>query len=169
MKLPNRSLAGKFTICTSLVLLITIFCFAYINIESLTGVFLKEAQDDVETLSEIILYTTHLQMLEDNRDIVYKMMDDVSAHEKIERIRLFDDKGTIRYSSHRNEVGRSFNQSTTKCLDCHCETIKETFPPMANSRRVIQRLQRRGDPQRGDSDLQSAGLLHGRLPCPSGE
>jgi two-component system NtrC family sensor kinase len=138
VKVPFRSLAGKFTICTSLVLLITIFCFAYINIESLTGVFLKEAQDDVETLSEIILYTTHLQMLEDNRDIVYKMMDDVSAHEKIERIRLFDDRGTIRYSSHRNEIGRSFNQSTSKCLDCHCENIKDTFPPMANSRRVIR-------------------------------
>ena len=48
--MPYRSLAGKFTICTSLVLLVTIACFAYINIESLTTVFLKEAQDDVETL-----------------------------------------------------------------------------------------------------------------------
>ncbi len=137
MKLPYKSLAGKFTICTSLVLLVTIFCFAYINIESLTGVFLKEAQDDVETLSEIILYTTHLQMLEDKRDIVYKMMDDVSKHEKIERIRLFDDRGTIRYSSHRNEIGRSFDQTTTECLDCHCEAIRDTFPPMADRRRVI--------------------------------
>jgi len=137
VKLPYKSLAGKFTIYTSLVLLVTIFCFAYINVESLTGVFLREAQDDVETLSEIILHTTHLQMLEDKRDIVYKMMDDVSEHEKIERIRLFDDRGTIRYSSHRNEIGRSFNQTTTKCLDCHCEAIKDTFPPMSNSRRVI--------------------------------
>ena len=137
MKLPYRSLAGKFTVCTSLVLLVTITFFAYINIESLKGVFLKEAQDDVETLSEIILHTTHLQMLEDNRDIVYKMMDDVSKHEKIERIRLFDDRGTIRYSTHRNEIGRYAKQSTQDCLNCHCEAINETFPPMANSRRMI--------------------------------
>jgi two-component system NtrC family sensor kinase len=137
VKLPYKTLAGKFTIYTSMVLLVTIFCFAYVNIQSLTGVFLKEAQDDVETLSEIILYTTHLQMLEDNRDIVYKMMDDVSAHEMIERIRLFDDRGKIRYSTHRNEIGRSYDQTTTKCLDCHCEAIKDTFPPMASGRRVI--------------------------------
>lgn len=137
VKLPYRSLAGKFTICTSLVLVVTIAFFAYISIESLTGVFLKDAQDDVETFSEIILHTTHLQMLEDNRAIVYRMMDDVSQHEKIERIRLFDDSGTIRYSTHANEIGRFIGQSTDVCLNCHCAAIAETFPPMESSRRVI--------------------------------
>jgi two-component system NtrC family sensor kinase len=138
MKLPYRSLAGKFTICTSLVLLVTIAFFAYISIESLRGVFLQDAQDDVETLSEIILHTTHLQMLEDNRDVVYQMMEDVSKHEKIARIRLFDDTGMIRYSTHANEVGRFANQSTNDCLACHCPKIADTFPPMANSRRLIR-------------------------------
>lgn len=121
-----------------MVLLVTIAFFAYINIESLKAVFLKDAQDDVETVSEIILHTTHLQMLQDNRDVVYKMMDDVSAHEKIERIRLFDDSGTIRYSTHANEIGRFMGQSTADCLACHCPSIAETFPPMANSRRLIK-------------------------------
>ncbi len=138
IKLPYRSLAGKFTISTSLVLIVTIAFFAYISIESLRGVFLQDAQDDVETLSEILLYTTHQQMLEDNRDIVYQMMEDVSKHEKIARIRLFDDKGMIRYSTHANEVGRFADQSTNDCLTCHCPKIVDTFPPMANSRRLIR-------------------------------
>lgn len=138
LKLPYRSLAGKFTICTSLVLLVTIAFFAYINIEALRGVFLDEAQDDVETLSEIILHTTHLQMLEDNRDIVYKMMDDVGKHKKIGLIRLLDDKGAIRYSTHANEIGRFVDQSTDECLTCHCQAITETFPPMESRRRVIK-------------------------------
>lgn len=138
LKLPYRSLAGKFTICTSLVLLVTIAFFAYINVEALRGVFLEEAQDDVETLSEIILHTTHLQMLEDNRDIVYKMMDDVGKHKKIGLIRLIDDRGTIRYSTHSNEIGRFVRQATTECLNCHCEAIGQTFPPMESRRRVIQ-------------------------------
>ncbi|MCM2264548.1 MAG: ATP-binding protein [Desulfuromonadales bacterium] len=138
MRLPYKSLAGKFTICTSLVLLVTIAFFAYINIEALRGVFLDEAKDDVETLSEIILHTTHLQMLEDNRDIVYKMMDDVGKHKKIGLIRLLDDKGTIRYSTHANEIGRFVDQPTDDCLSCHCEAIAETFPPMESRRRVIK-------------------------------
>lgn len=138
IRLPYKSLAGKFTICTSLVLLVTIAFFAYINIEALRGVFLDEAQDDVETLSEIILYTTHLQMLEDNRDIVYKMMDDVGKHKKIGLIRLIDDKGTIRYSTHANEIGRSVDQSTDECLICHCQAISLTLPKLENRRRVIR-------------------------------
>lgn len=138
VRLPYKSLAGKFTICTSLVLLVTIAFFAYINVETLRGVFLDEAQDDVETLSEIILHTTHLQMLEDNRDIVYKMMDDVGKHKKIGLIRLLDDKGTIRYSTHANEIGRFVDQPTDDCLSCHCQAIAETFPPMESRRRVIK-------------------------------
>jgi two-component system NtrC family sensor kinase len=138
IRLPYKSLAGKFTICTSLVLLVTIAFFAYINIEALRGVFLEEAQDDVETLSEIILHTTHLQMLEDNRDIVYKMMDDVGKHKKIGLIRLIDDKGTIRYSTHASEIGRFVDQSTDECLTCHCQAISQTFPTLENRRRVIR-------------------------------
>jgi two-component system NtrC family sensor kinase len=138
IKLPYRSLAGKFTISTSLVLIVTVGFFAYISIESLRGVFLKDAHDDVETLSEIILHTTHQQMLEDNRAVVYMMMDDVNKHEKIERIRLFDEKGTIRYSTHANEIGRYVGQSTDECLRCHCPKIADTFPPMESQRRLIE-------------------------------
>ncbi|TLM65971.1 MAG: HAMP domain-containing protein [Deltaproteobacteria bacterium] len=138
MRLPCRSLAGKFTVCTSLVLLVTIACFAYVTIEALRGVFLEEAQDDVETLSEIILHTTHLQMLEDNRDVVYKMMDEVGKHKTIGRIRLLDDRGTIRYSTHANEIGRVTDQPADDCQDCHCPEIAESFPPMESRRRVIR-------------------------------
>lgn len=137
VKWPYRSLTGKFTICTSLVLVATIALFAYITIQTLKGEFLKEAQADVETLSEIILYTTHLQMLEDNREIVYKMMDDVSRHEKIARIRLFDDRGTLRYSTHRNEIGRTVGQSTQECQHCHCPSIADVFPSMLDGRRML--------------------------------
>ena len=135
--LPYRSLAGKFTICTSLVLVVTVAFFAYINIEALRTVFLGEAQDDVETLSEIILHTTHLQMLEDNRDIVYKMIDDVGKHKKIGLIRLLDDKGTIRHSTHPSEIGRAVGEPTAECLACHCPSIEDSMPSMESRRRVI--------------------------------
>lgn len=137
MRIMGNSLAGKFTVCTSLVLLVTIALFAYITIETLKGVFLKDAQDDVETLSEIILKTTHQQMLLDNRDVVYQMMNDASRHEKIARIRLFDDKGTLRYSTHSREIGHTIGQSTNECLQCHCPAIADTFPAMQDDRRML--------------------------------
>jgi len=44
----------------------------------------------------------------------------------------------IRYSTHANEVGRFADQSTSDCVACHCPKIADTFPPMANSRRLIR-------------------------------
>ena len=138
MKLLRGSLTGKFTVTTSTVLIATIALFAYISIETLTTVFHKEAQDDVETLSEIILHTAHMQMLQGNLANVYQMMDDVSSHQKIARIRLFDDNGTVRYSTHRNEVGRKLDPSAGECLQCHCPEMVGTFPEMKANRRIIK-------------------------------
>jgi two-component system NtrC family sensor kinase len=131
------SLAGKFTVCTSLVLLVTIALFAYITIESLTAVFVQEAQDDVETLTEIILQTTHLQMLQGNQQVVFRMMDDVSKHEKIARVRMFDENGLLRHSTHANEIGHILGQPTSECEHCHCAAISESFPTLQSGRRML--------------------------------
>jgi two-component system NtrC family sensor kinase len=134
--LPN-SLAGKFTICTSLVLLVTIALFAYITIESLTEVFIQEAQDDVETLTEIILKTTHLQMLEGKQEVVFRMMDDVSRHDKVTRVRMFNEKGQLRHSTHASEIGHVLGESTRDCEHCHCPEVAKTFPTMQSGRRML--------------------------------
>ena len=133
----RSSLAGKFTVCISLVLLGTVSLFAYITIEALKGVFVQEAQDDVETLTEIILRTTHLQMLQGNQAVVFRMMDDVSKHEKIARIRMFDESGLLRYSTHPNEIGHVLGQSTSECERCHCPEIADTFPTLQSGRRLL--------------------------------
>lgn len=137
MKIPRGRLTAKFTVGTSLVLLVTIALFAYLSIESLTRLFFKEAQDDVETLSEIILKTTHLQMLQDNRGVVYRMIDDAGRHEKIARIRLFDGEGRLRYSTRQDEIGRTIGLPSTDCAHCHCELGSTSLPPALDGRRVL--------------------------------
>ncbi len=103
----SHSLISKFTFRTGLVLLITISLFASFNISTLKEVFLQDAKDDVETLSEIILHTTHFQMLEDNRTRVYEMIDEVTQHEKIDRIRLFSPEGYVHFSTQGDEIGKA--------------------------------------------------------------
>ncbi len=103
----SHSLISKFTFRTGLVLLITISLFASFNISTLKDVFLQDAKDDVETLSEIILHTTHFQMLEDNRTRVYEMIDEVTQHEKIDRVRLFSPQGDVHFSTQSNEIGKA--------------------------------------------------------------
>jgi len=140
VKVSRVGLAGKFTAITGLVLVCTIALFAFISIEALTGIFHREAQGDAETLSEIILHTAHTQMLQGHLENVYRIMDDVSTHEKITRIRLFNKDGTVRYSTHRNEIGKLLNSAVNEaeCRQCHCTALGETFPPMTASTRVVR-------------------------------
>jgi len=103
----SHSLISKYTFRTGLVLLVTISLFASFNISTLKEVFLQEAKDDVETLSEIILHTTHFQMLEDNRTRVYEMIDEVTQHEKIDRVRLYSTEGYVHFSTQGDEIGKT--------------------------------------------------------------
>ena len=103
----SHSLISKFIFRTGLVLLLTISLFASFNISTLKEVFLQDAKDDVETLSEIILHTTHFQMLEDNRTRVYEMIDEVTQHEKIDRVRLYSTEGYVHFSTQGDEIGKT--------------------------------------------------------------
>ncbi len=134
----SHSLISKFTFRTGLVLLITISLFAFFNITTLKEVFLMDAKDDVETVSEIILHTTHFQMLEDNRQRVYQMMEEVCQHEKIDRIRLFSTAGQVHFSTYSEEIGKKVSQLEGNCPDCDNDAMASDFFPFENSRRIFQ-------------------------------
>ena len=134
----SHSLISKFTFRTGLVLLITISLFAFFNITTLKEVFLMDAKDDVETVSEIILHTTHFQMLEDNRQRVYQMMEEVCQHEKIDRIRLFSTAGQVHFSTYSEEIGKKVGQLEGNCPDCDNDAMAADFFPFENSRRIFQ-------------------------------
>lgn len=138
LKALRQSLISKYTVSTSIVLLVTIALFAYFSISTLKNAFLQEAKDEVETLSEIILHTTHYQMLEDNRIRVYQMMEEVGSHEQIERIRLMSTDGMIHFSTQKNEIGQTIDQAKQQCMQCHCDDVVGLFPPMENSRRIFK-------------------------------
>ncbi|MEJ2331038.1 MAG: histidine kinase dimerization/phospho-acceptor domain-containing protein, partial [Gammaproteobacteria bacterium] len=135
--LLSKSLISKFTFRTGLVLLVTISLFAYINVSALKEVFLQDAKDDVETVSEIILHTTHFQMLEDNRQRVYEMIQEVCQHDKIDRIRLYSPAGHVHFSTQEKEIGKSREAVSTPCKDCGTAVFVTDKHPLKNSRRIF--------------------------------
>ncbi len=134
----RQSLISKFSISTGLVLLVAIALFALVNLSTLKDAFLQQAKDEVVSLSEILLHTTHFHMLEDNRDRVYQMMAEVSSHEKVERIRLLGMDGMIYFSTQPIEIGKTLEESVAKCAECHYEHLQETLPVLRNDNRVFK-------------------------------
>ena len=60
-------LISKMTLSTSILLLLTMTLFAWINIETLRTLLLEESVSMADKLSETIIKTTHYQMLENDR------------------------------------------------------------------------------------------------------
>jgi len=154
----NQSLISKFTFRTGVVLLITISLFASFNISTLKEIFLQDAKDDVETVSEIILHTTHFQMLEDNRLRVYEMMQEVCSHEKIDRIRLFSTAGHVHFSTLQDEIGKPMAEVNAPCDECNSDVFLPERHPLQDSKRIFHNAQ-------GDEMLSVTTAINNRQSC----
>ena len=154
----SHSLISKFTFRTGVVLLMTISLFAFFNITTLKELFLIDAKDDIETVSEIILHTTHFQMLEDNRQRVYQMMEEVTQHEKIDRIRLFSTVGQVHFSTYSDEIGKARKDIEASCQDCEDDSMAPVFFPFENSRRIFHNAE-------GDEILSVTTAIYNKPSC----
>jgi two-component system NtrC family sensor kinase len=133
----SKSLISKYILRTGIVLLVTVSLFAFFNISTLKEIFLQDAKDDIETVSEIILHTTHFQMLKDNRPQVYEMINEVCSHEKIDRIRLFSTGGYVHFSNCEEEIGKGIEEINTPCEECNSEVFLPSNHPLGDSSRIF--------------------------------
>lgn len=133
----SKSLISKYILRTGIVLLVTVSLFAFFNISTLKEIFLQDAKDDIETVSEIILHTTHFQMLKDNRPQVYEMINEVCSHEKIDRIRLFSTGGYVHFSNCEEEIGKGIEEINTPCEKCNSEVFLPSNHPLGDSSRIF--------------------------------
>jgi len=133
-------LINKYNLVMGAVLLATMIMYAFLNVETLTKLFMDEALKNVDNLSETIIRTTHYQMLEDDRQRVYQMIEEVGSQKGINRIRLLDKEGTINYSTHKEEIGTCVDRNSEGCSGCHFgETPRVHASSMDRSRSFVNR------------------------------
>jgi two-component system NtrC family sensor kinase len=113
------SLITKLTIGTSLILLVFMVFFAYINIATFKTMLLEAAISDADKLSETIIKTTHYEMLEDNRQRAYQMIQEVGTLQGVDHIRIINKSGYITFSTEKGEIGRYLDKTEAGCNMCH--------------------------------------------------
>jgi len=129
------NLISKITIAISLILLIFMLLFAYINIATLKDMLLEAAISDADKLSETIIKTTHYEMLEDNRIRAYEMIQEVGTLQGVEHIRMINKSGHITFSTEKGEIGRLLDKKEAGCNMCHTSgETKEHASTMNRSR-----------------------------------
>lgn len=142
----NR-LGVKLAAAISLISIATLSGFLFFMIQSQRRHLVRQALHTAAVVSDTISSSIHHDMLMDQREEAYRVMDAIGRQEPIDRLRVIDGIGRIRYSRDRAEVGRTVDMRAESCFPCHGSRSPEdsrrlsiearTHVSMHNGRRVL--------------------------------
>ncbi|PWT98917.1 MAG: two-component sensor histidine kinase [Terriglobia bacterium] len=122
-RMPIRlGLAAKLAICVVAGTGAFFTVFGYINLRMER----KQSQDLVlqaaERITDLILRSTHYQMLHNDRQALYNVIQEMGSEPGIRRIRIFNKEGRITLSTDAHEIGGVVDKNAEACYGCHSQS-----------------------------------------------
>jgi two-component system NtrC family sensor kinase len=74
-----------------------------------------------EAVADVIGRSTHYQMLKNDREGLYQVINTLASEPGIRRIRIFNKEGSIKFSTEPAEVNRSVDKQAEACYACHAQ------------------------------------------------
>ncbi len=132
-------------LCVGVVAIAAIGGFAYINLETQRRHLIQEVISGAQQLSDTIKRSLWYDMLHNYRDALYNVIEAIGRQEGIEKVRIFNKKGMVMFSSHKEEIGEVVDKRAEACYACHAEdrplerldTPKRTRIYQANDHRIL--------------------------------
>ena len=119
-----KSLAAKLIIALVSLIIIGGGISWYTLIRTSRDNLINEAVKDAASYSDLVKKSVRYGMLTFNREAIQQTIDDLGSAKDIRGIRLFDSRGTIYYSSKRDEIGRQVDRTAAACQGCHVDPQK---------------------------------------------
>ena len=123
LKKLRLGLAAKLAICViaSTAAFFTLFGILNLRVErAQQQEFVLQAADRV---TDVILRSTHYEMLRNDRDALYNVVQELGSEPGIRRIRIFNKEGRITISSEPKEVDSAVDRRTQPCAACHAQPV----------------------------------------------
>lgn len=121
---PERSIAAKLIIATGLLIVVVSFIFWYATLKKqqkdVMSIALKYGNSFVDFAKE----STHRSMLANQSEETQRVLETLSTPEGVQKIKLFNHKGTIRFSSDKETIGATVDRSSIACTGCHMDIEK---------------------------------------------
>lgn len=114
-----QALSVKLVILVAVVTMMVMGVFALVTIRSQTRQLIREVIAGATQFSETVKRSTYHDMLRDQRDNVYRIMETIGAQKGIEKVRIFNKDGKIMFSTDKKEVGRLLDKKAEVCYVCH--------------------------------------------------
>jgi two-component system NtrC family sensor kinase len=138
MLLPRRfSLIQKLTILTGTVVVLFMTLFAWVNINNLQTLLINNTIRDMDNLAATIIRMTRQQMLQDDRALVYQMINEVANRPGLDRIRMINRDGVIVHSTVAAEVGTRVDREEVRCNLCHTADNTSVSPQLEERSRFF--------------------------------
>src|ERR1051325_3430449 len=80
--------------------------YGYVNLRDLRRHSEAQVVQTAERITDVIRRSTHYEMLHNDREALYNVIQEIGSEPGIRRIRIFDPAGRIQFSTDAAEVGR---------------------------------------------------------------
>lgn len=114
----NR-LGVRLAVAIAVVSVITLSVFLLLVLRSQTRSLTGQARRSAAIVNDTITSSIEHDMLQDRREDAYKIMGAIAQQDQVERLRLFDAVGRIRYSKDASEIGQIPDIKASSCSPCH--------------------------------------------------
>ena len=113
------SLVPKLILSVGLTLLLSISIWAYFNIKYQKNKAMQDIVAGNDRLSNTILLGTRYAMMLNSRDDINQIIQNIGKQKEIENIRIYNQKGQIKFSNQSLEVDRFIDIKSAACSICH--------------------------------------------------
>ena len=127
-------LAAKLAICVIASTAAFFALFGYINLRMERSHSEDLIKQSAYRVADIILRSTHEEMLHNDRDALYNIIRGLGSETGIRRIRLFNKEGRITLSTDPTEVNTVVDKNGEACYGCHQQSAPLTKSALHRTR-----------------------------------
>lgn len=143
---------------------LTVTGFVAIGCLSLYGIMKQDLIDDAtqngRNIANTVLLSTRYAMLHNDRQHLGNIIANISQHQGVEHLRIFNHHGVITFSRNQEEIGHQVNKQMEGCNGCHSGTKPvEQLAAAKQTRRFIN--------ERGVEVLAMAQPIYNEPSCTS--
>ena len=121
---PRKSLAAKLIIAIGLLMSIGSFIFWYAILHKQEKDLMSIAAKYGDSFINFVKGSTRYSMLTFRRPAIQHTLENMVKTEGVEKVRIYDHKGRIFYSSNKNEIASYIDKTSIACKGCHAEPEK---------------------------------------------
>jgi two-component system NtrC family sensor kinase len=133
----SASRGRKLMLSITAIVVIVAAVSGLVNIRTEEGQLLNTMTVGADQLSKAITSATWHAMLDDHREAAYEVMQTIAEKQGIDRIRMFNRTGQVRFSTDGNDRQTTLDQSSPTCAICHAPGSPRLHVPLPSRRRIF--------------------------------